>query len=659
MQRAAAARDCEVATMRRILATSAAVALLAVTHAVAQQPIATPILASDGNFRDLAGIAARYGGTGFANPTAHDGVMRTGVFYRSEVLNVSDADLATLTALHLAQDIDLRTPSEIATTPDRVPPGTTYRNVNIYGTPSPPENGVPTSPAEAAAHFAAAYCNFVADPVQRAAFGTVLVDLAHAGIPALWHCSAGKDRTGWTSVLLESIAGVAPAKIMQDYLATNSYEAAQIAAELAAVRTTLGEAAAAILAPTLGVQEGFLQAALDQVAASYGSMQAYLTLGLGLSQADIYVLRARMVEFSILPGQGWLQGNAAAGATLLNQLQDSPLSGAYTAFNYYLQSAIDAGTLGEVPARIGGQVRADAATYLLRAPLRLDDAVAPYATGSGLAAGRTQFWVSGLGGYLTTAGHAGVAGSAERSAGPLVGATYRIDTAASVFMGVGYDWGTVSSAGGHANIGSVLGTVGGRYAFASLEEGPFVAARADLGGVDYQSSRQLGGALGTARGSASGALYSGQAVVGDVLRLGSLRVTPQAGIRVTHVTLGALPETGSELALDGHPIGHTASSLLARVELGFEPWLVNGWSVAPTATLGAELALGNTLVAGTASLYGFTINQYAAFDSRYLLQGGLGVGAQHGAFAMHVGLNMVHGDHSTGVNGQLSVACRF
>ncbi|HET6195597.1 MAG TPA: autotransporter outer membrane beta-barrel domain-containing protein, partial [Acetobacteraceae bacterium] len=216
-----------------------------------------------------------------------------------------------------------------------------------------------------------------------------------------------------------------------------------------------------------------------------------------------------------------------------------------------------------------------------------------------------------------------------------------------------------SSAGGHANIGSVLGTVGGRYAFASLEEGPFVAARADLGGVDYQSSRQLGGALGTARGSASGALYSGQAVVGDVLRLGSLRVTPQAGIRVTHVTLGALPETGSELALDGHPIGHTASSLLARVELGFEPWLVNGWSVAPTATLGAELALGNTLVAGTASLYGFTINQYAAFDSRYLLQGGLGVGAQHGAFAMHVGLNMVHGDHSTGVNGQLSVACRF
>jgi len=26
---------------------------------------------------------------------------------------------------------------------------------------------------------------------------------------------------------------------------------------------------------------------------------------------------------------------------------------------------------------------------------------------------------------------------------------------------------------------------------------------------------------------------------------------------------------------------------------------------------------------------------------------------------MHAGLNMVHGDHSTGVNGQLSVACRF
>src|SRR5689334_8592724 len=101
--------------MRHILlGATPAVFWLAVAHALAQQPIATPILSSDQNFRDLAGIAARYGGTGLANATAHDGVMRTGIIYRSEVLNVSNADLATLSSLHITRDIDLRTPSEIA-----------------------------------------------------------------------------------------------------------------------------------------------------------------------------------------------------------------------------------------------------------------------------------------------------------------------------------------------------------------------------------------------------------------------------------------------------------------------------------------------------------------------------------------------------------------
>ena len=64
-------------------------------------------------------------------------------------------------------------------------------------------------------------------------------------------------------------------------------------------------------------------------------------------------------------------------------------------------------------------------------------------------------------------------------------------------------------------------------------------------------------------------------------------------------------------------------------------------------------------MASTGTLYGFTVNQYAAYDSRYLLEGGLGVTAQHGAFGVRAGLNVLHGDGSTGVNGQLAVAYRF
>ncbi len=646
--------------MRRILLCAMpAVFGLAVAHSLAQQVIATPILASDENFRDLAGIAARFGGTGFADTTANDGVMRTGVFYRSGVLNVSNADLATLTSLHITRDIDLRTPSEIAMTPDRVPTGAAYTNVNIYGTPSPPPPGSLTTQAAAVAQFESQYRGFVTDPVMRAGLGTVLIDLAHSPDAALYHCSAGKDRTGWTSALLQSIAGVAPATLANDYLATNRYEAGEIAAELAAIRAIQGDAAAAIVAPTLGVQSSFLQAALDQVVASYGSINAYLTLGLGLSQADIYVLRAKMVDYLTLPGQSGFVGNAASGAAMLNELQNSPLSGTYTAFNYYLQSAIDAGTLGGVQAQVGGQVHADAAAYLLRQPLWLDAALAPYADGRDLAEGQTRIWLTGLGGTFATAAHGGAAGSSEQNAGPVMGATYRIDTRTSVYLAIGYDWGTVGSAGANADVGTVLGTIGGRYAFGSLDEGPFVAARADIGGVDYQGNRPMGGGLGTARGTTSGVVYGGQAVLGDVIHLAAFTVTPQAGIRVAHVTLGGFDEAGSELALDMARISHTASSLLAGVDVGLAPQPLGGWTITPTVTLGAELALGNTHVASSGSLYGFTVSQYAAYDSRYLLEGGVGVAAQHGAFGVKAGVNAVQGDGSTGVNGQLSVAYRF
>src|SRR5262249_34449982 len=142
-------------------------------------------------------------------------------------------------------------------------------------------------------------------------------DLAHAPGSALYHCSAGKDRTGWTSALLQSIAGVPAQTIMTDYLATDLYEAGQINRELAAIAAAEGSAAAAIAAQSMTSQPAYLQAALDQAIASYGSINAYLMQGLGLSQADIYVLRAKMVDYLMLPGQSTFAGNDASGATLL------------------------------------------------------------------------------------------------------------------------------------------------------------------------------------------------------------------------------------------------------------------------------------------------------------------------------------------------------
>jgi protein tyrosine/serine phosphatase len=342
-------RHRDVVAMRNILLCATPAVLLSFAPASAQQAISTPILLSDENFRDLAGISAGNGGTGFVDTTSNNGVMRTGVFYRSEALSqLTNADSNTLsTKLHIGLDIDLRTISEIQgpanpplspnAGPDLVPNGSNYTWVNIYGTISPPSTSTSTPPvtdkASAVTYMKTTYQNFVTDPVQRAAFHTVLIDLANEADPALYHCSGGKDRTGWTSMLLQSIAGVSPTIIMQDYMASNKYMAASINQILKDY-----PAEAPIYKVMLGVRRGFLQAGLDQVIASYGSLNAYLIQGLGLTQADIYVLRAKMVYYSTLPGQSGLAGNAASGAAFLNALQNSPLSGHYTSYNYYLQS---------------------------------------------------------------------------------------------------------------------------------------------------------------------------------------------------------------------------------------------------------------------------------------------------------------------------------
>jgi hypothetical protein len=274
--------------------------------AAAQQAITTPIftsVGSDQNFRDLAGFAGSYGGTGFADMTGNGGAMRTGVFYRSEALSTGSlnaTDRAILTSLNIGMVLDLRTDSErsVVTTPDPMAPnngpdqsiGAREVWVNIYDLPSPPTP--PTSDAADAKNFMiTSYQNFVANPNEVQKFREALLELAHETGSSLYYCSGGKDRTGWTSMLLQTIAGVNPTTIMNGYLATNQYMATGIAHVLSGISDPNTNAAVAVL---LGVQHDFLNAGLTQMSTTYGSMWTYLTAsnGLALTLEDIYVLRA-------------------------------------------------------------------------------------------------------------------------------------------------------------------------------------------------------------------------------------------------------------------------------------------------------------------------------------------------------------------------------
>lgn len=636
--------------------------VLSVATVSAQQAIVTPVLTSADNFRDVAGISASHGGTGFANTTSNFGVMRTGVFYRSNVLSLNDADWDTLSSLRIWRDIDLRTPAEISATPDRIPAGALFSNINVFGTSSPPTISISSASAASLLSYGQnGYKTFVTDPTEREGFRTALLTMAHDPGPDVFHCSYGKDRTGWTAVLLESIAGVSPATIMNDYLASNSYLTSQLNAEAASLVAAIPGLSGMNLTSLLGVDSSYLQAALDQVVASYGSMYGYLIQGLGLSLEDIYVLRGKMVNYMILPGQNMLSGNAASGAGFLNALQGSSLSGSYTAYNYYLQSSVDMGTLGGVPGQVGGQIHADAASYLLRQPRWIEAAVSPYVSGQGLAEGQTRYWLSGLGGGFWAEGQSGISRVAERSAGSVIGVTYRGSERASLDLGLGYNAGVVESAGATANINTLFATLGGRYGFSSLEAGPYVLARADGGYVDYRVDRALAGNLGSASGQTTGSIFGGLIGFGDVVRLAPVTITPQAGLRLAAETLAGFSESGGDLALNVHGLNHLSSSLLLDLHLRLDPRQVGSWTIGPELTLGYERALDDPQIQSTATRYGYAVSQKSAYDSRDLAKAGLSLTAQRDAFVVTAKANGVLGDGSgsAGVSGQLTLGYSF
>jgi protein tyrosine/serine phosphatase len=620
----------------------------------AQTVITTPILSSVSNFRDIAGVATSMGGSGLTYSTANDGEMRTGVFYRSSNLaRLSTADKATLATLGITEDIDLRTPSEVSGGPQvqNLPAGMAYVNVNVFGTsfPSIPNLG---SSASAQAYLEGLNRAFVTDPTQRANLATVFNDLANGTGPMMYNCSSGKDRTGWVSAMLQSISGMSSSDIMANYLATNNYSAASIAAA-AAISPAYGT--------ILGVQAPDLQAGLDQIIASYGSLDNYLMQGLGLSQAEIYVLRAKMVDYQMLPGQAQMTGNAAAGAALLNALQNSPLSGRYTAYNYYLQSSIDAGTLGGVENQVGGQVLADTASYMARLPTATNTAIAPYISGIGLNDGQTKIWEANLANVLSTNSDNNVASTTSRGAGLMVGATHRIGTQVSLDAGIGYVWGSTNTQGATDNADAFLITAGGRYAFSALEAGPYVSAGGNADIVQLHDSRPLSGGLGTASGNSNGTVFDGHAEIGDLIPSGPFIYTPQLGVDVTNAALYGFTETGSSLSLAYSSIVRTIPSMTASIAATMPGQQAGEWTITPTASLAYIRLLNSPVMTSNATVYGYPVTQISAFNSRDLGTIGMNVAAVRGPLSVEIGMTGIVGDanYSTGIAGNLAITYKF
>jgi len=238
-------------------------------------------LASADNFRDVSGPGYR----------ATDGTaLRTGVLFRSNELQLDDADIASMGQLALSAIYDLRGDEEVEASPDVTIPGVAWHHVPVHGIVMDSVATLADRDA-AVAVMCLAYRGFVEDPDGRAAFGELLGRIADTEGAQVFHCTAGKDRTGWAAALLLHVAGVDDDVVLTDYLRTNKVSGTREKYR-AIIGEHLGEDKVEVYEALMVADARYLQAGYDAVTTTYGDRATYLREGLGLDAATLTRLRA-------------------------------------------------------------------------------------------------------------------------------------------------------------------------------------------------------------------------------------------------------------------------------------------------------------------------------------------------------------------------------
>lgn len=146
-------------------------------------------------------------------------------------------------------------------------------------------SGKPLTAADALEAMQTTYRDFVRSDSYR--FAQLFEHLLEKPEPLVFHCTAGKDRTGLAAALILSALGVSEDDIWKDYLLTN-----QLYKRNSTGATSLSPD---VLKIVWEVQESFLQASIETIIQTHSSVPQYLGT-LGLSPAALHKLRTDYLE---------------------------------------------------------------------------------------------------------------------------------------------------------------------------------------------------------------------------------------------------------------------------------------------------------------------------------------------------------------------------
>jgi protein-tyrosine phosphatase len=250
------------------------------------------------NFRDLGGYE-----------TTDGHFVRWGKIYRSGVLSyLTPADLTYLSQLNMRVVCDFRTQQENADAPEKWIDGANTKRINLpigadasKKVTAPMEAFMATNPTSAQLRdwMTKTYGSFAFTYAPE--YAQLFAQLKEDRVPLLYHCTAGKDRTGVFTALLLLSLGVPEQTVLADYELTDQYllngnqhsDANQkMKANMSKMLSKLTPDQKKVL---MAANPEYLKNTLRTIGAKYGSFDNYRRQALGVSDSDLVKLRAELL----------------------------------------------------------------------------------------------------------------------------------------------------------------------------------------------------------------------------------------------------------------------------------------------------------------------------------------------------------------------------
>ena len=246
------------------------------------------------NLRDLGGYKTGDGAT-----------VARGLVYRSDNFNPMNAeDIKKLDRLCLKNDYDLRTTSEAKVKPDQMPQGVQCHLLDVLAgdkltgptelqdlMDEPLKANALLGDGKIDALFIEHYREFVSLESAQKSYSELFQSLAASqNLPAVFHCTTGKDRTGWAAAALLTLLGVPKETVMADFMRSNENTLPRHQAAIDSFVAGGGDRA--IPVAMFGVKSEHLEASFDEMQKRYGNIENYFAEGLSIDASGQKALRA-------------------------------------------------------------------------------------------------------------------------------------------------------------------------------------------------------------------------------------------------------------------------------------------------------------------------------------------------------------------------------